>query len=93
MITAEQATDLAVAYHAFHDESNKGDSKKIALWARMLLNTQRETGVKMISESILEFWIKDAEGVQNMPFIILCVSCFAVAYGIAWFLTDGFNNL
>lgn len=58
MITAEQAKDLAVSYAAFLRADEK--SIEIAFWAQSLLDAQRETGVKMLSESILEFWIKDA---------------------------------
>lgn len=60
MISREDAKSLAVCYRAFTATDFK-DSHEIAVWGKMLLDSQVETGVEMYPNEVLRRWIADAE--------------------------------
>jgi len=60
-VTKEQAGRLATDYRAFSDAVSRKDNLSISVWGNMLMNTQRELGIEMYSEKLLEFMIRSAD--------------------------------
>ena len=52
------ARDLAVAYSAFND-ANDNTSRRV--WARALSDAQSATGIEIVAESSLQYWIRQAD--------------------------------
>jgi len=60
-VTKEQAQRLATDYRAFSDAVSRKDNLSISVWGNMLLNTQRELGIEMHSEKLLQSMIRSAD--------------------------------
>mgnify|MGYP003631691342 FL=1 len=48
MITQKQAKKLAVSFQAYLESQLNGDEKGQRVWARMLKQSQEETGVELV---------------------------------------------
>jgi hypothetical protein len=48
MITQRQAKKLAVSFQAYLESQLNGDEKGQRVWARMLKQSQEETGVELV---------------------------------------------
>ena len=59
-ITQEQAQSLAVNYHAYHQASHDKDALGLRVWSRGLKAIQQETGITLVDDESLEFWINQA---------------------------------
>jgi len=60
-VTKQQAERLATDYRAFSDAVSRKDNLSISVWGNMLMNTQRELGIEMYSEKLLESIIWSAD--------------------------------
>ena len=60
-VTKEQAERLATDYSAFSEAVSRKDNLSISVWGNMLLNTQRELGIEMHSEELLQSMIEQAD--------------------------------
>jgi uncharacterized membrane-anchored protein len=60
-VTKEQAERLATDYRAFSDAVSRKDNLSISVWGNMLLNTQRELGIEMHGEKLLQSMIRSAD--------------------------------
>lgn len=60
-ITTEQAKSLAVAYHAFAEANPANQPRTTLVWGRILLEEQRNTGVEMYSQTMIEACMAVAE--------------------------------
>lgn len=60
-VTKEQAERLATDYRAFSDAVSRKDNLSISVWGNMLLNTQRELGIEMHGEKLLQSMIRLAD--------------------------------
>ena len=60
-VTKKQAERLATDYRAFSDAVSRKDNLSISVWGNMLMNTQRELGIEMYSEKLLESMIWSAD--------------------------------
>ena len=56
-ITKKQAKSLATDYQAFCQASDSNDYLRLGVWAEMLLEAQRSTGVEMVDTDILTYYI------------------------------------
>ena len=58
-ISKELAEQLALDYGAFHRKAcaTEDDREGLRLWARMLLKSQERTGIELVSERDLFFYI------------------------------------
>jgi len=54
MITKEQARSLAICYNAYHEECEKDNALGMRVWARLLIESQIETGVDLMSSELLQ---------------------------------------
>ena len=59
-ITKEQAKSLAVYYQAYEEAYHDKDAFGIRVWGRGLKDIQQETGIILVSDESLEFWINQA---------------------------------
>jgi len=59
-ITKEQAKSLAVNYAAYEEAYHDKDAFGIRVWGRGLKDIQQETGITLIDDENLEFWINQA---------------------------------
>lgn len=59
-ITADQARNLAVRYHAFHSASERRDDNGIAVWGECLLDSLAETGVELGSPELIRSCVRSA---------------------------------
>ena len=53
-ITKQQAERLATDYNAFNKAYDADDHSGTVCWGQMLLETQRELGIEMYTEKLLE---------------------------------------
>lgn len=53
-ITKQQAERLATDYNAFNKAYDSDDHSGTVCWGQMLLETQRELGIEMYTEKLLE---------------------------------------
>jgi len=60
-VTKEQAERLATDYRAFSEAVSLDSDISIAVWGKMLLKTQRELGIEMHSEKLLQSMIRSAD--------------------------------
>ncbi len=49
-----QIISLAVRFAAYTEHAKNGDWKRASVWAGMLMETQKQLGVEVVSENILE---------------------------------------
>ena len=52
MITQRQAKKLAVSFQAYLESQLNGDEKGQRVWARMLKQSQEETGVELVRHMV-----------------------------------------
>jgi len=64
-VTKEQAERLATDYRAFSEAVSLDSDLSISVWGKMLLKTQRELGIEMHSEKLLESMIRSADRKLN----------------------------
>ena len=62
-ITQEQAQSLAVNYSAYQEATHDKDELGLRVWARGLKDIQQETGVSLVDDESLNFWINRARKV------------------------------
>ncbi len=60
-VTKEQAEHLATDYRACSEAVSRKDNLSISVWGNMLLNTQRELGIEMYTEKLLQSMIEQAD--------------------------------
>lgn len=60
-VTKEQAERLATDYRAFSEAVSRKDNLSISVWGNLLLNTQRELGIEMHSDELLQSMIRCAD--------------------------------
>lgn len=60
-VTKEQAERLATDYRAFGDAVSRKDNLSISVWGKMLLETQKEAGIEMYTEELLQSMIRLAD--------------------------------
>ena len=62
-ITQGQAISLAVNYNAYQEATRDKDELGLRVWARGLKDIQQETGVSLVDDESLNFWINRARKV------------------------------
>ena len=60
-VTKEQAEHLATDYRAFSEAVSRKDNLSISVWGKMLLETQKESGIEMYTEKLLQSMIEQAD--------------------------------
>lgn len=56
-LTKIQAENLAISYSAFNDAVKTTNPTLQKVWARLLKNSQEETGIEMTSVAVLDFYM------------------------------------
>lgn len=64
-VTKEQAEQLATEYRAFSEAVTNNDDLGISVWGKLLLQTQKEIGIEMHSEKLLQSMIRSANRAIN----------------------------
>lgn len=64
-VTKEQAEQLATEYRAFSEALTNNDDLGISVWGKLLLQTQKEIGIEMHSEKLLQSMIRSANRAIN----------------------------
>ena len=59
-ITKGQAKSLAVNYCAYQEASHDKDRLGLRVWSRGLKAIQQETGITLVDDENLDFWINRA---------------------------------
>ena len=59
-ITKESAKSLAIAYSAYVQAMLEGNDNSEKVWARILNEAQIETGVSLVSDTILNYSLERA---------------------------------
>ena len=60
-VTKAQAERLATDYRAFSEAVSLDSDLSISVWGKMLLKTQRELGIEMHSDELLQSMIRCAD--------------------------------
>ena len=60
MVRKEDAKKLAIAYQTYQEAVDNGKQNSIAVWGKMLLEAQEETGIILASADNVQYFIEEA---------------------------------